>query len=136
MKMKLRTLGTFVAATGVVGAMFAGPAPATANPNSGHVHVQGNANCDAGYPVAAGRVRIQAANAEAAEGKVDFFGNYSMDFNRVPKEGEKANAYVFCKGGDAFGKPYGHEIRLARPASPFSDTLNLNMTRDSAKASG
>lgn len=126
MKMKLRMLGIFVAAMGVAGAMFTAPGPASANPNSGHVTVRGFANCREAVPKLATSVRIQAANGEAVEGQVNPITQfYSVSFNRVPENGEQANAYVFCQSG---ATPWGKAIYLTRPRN-FSTVYRLDLTK-------
>ncbi|WP_314223251.1 hypothetical protein [Streptomyces zaehneri] len=118
MKVKLRVFGIFVATTGITGALFAAPVTAIADPNSGRVTVSGFANCREGAPKFAISVRIQAANGEAAEGTVNRVTQYySMTFNRVPKNGERANAYVSCQAG---ATSWGKTFTLARPSGPFT----------------
>jgi hypothetical protein len=125
---KLRTLGIVAAASAVVATLTVAPATtATARTGNSHVRVMGKANCNAGHPISATQVRIVARDGETKTSSVNRrTGSYSMDFNKIPRGGTSATAYVTCQRG---GKNWQRSIRITRPASRASDDLTINLTR-------
>ncbi|WP_338932652.1 hypothetical protein WEB32_29755 [Streptomyces netropsis] len=104
---------------------------AEARPSSSHVQVVGQAaHCTNGKEQIVERVLIQAANGEAAEVtgvRLHLTGLYLMDFYKVPKNGELANAYVFCSDSASKHYSYAKTVHITRPASLISDTLFINL---------
>lgn len=124
--MRLHMLGILTATSVVVGVLVVAPTTTAGAQVGGTVHVSGTANCKyGGAPALASRVRIQAANGEAAESSVNLFGQYSMTFTRVPKAGETANAYVFCKNVGAEVLDWGRTIKLGTRGAVSRQTVNL-----------
>jgi hypothetical protein len=91
-------------------------------PPTRHAAVTGRARCGVTFLPQnqtawknAYRVRIQAPNGEARDASVHL-GLWATTFSKVPPQGEKANAYVYCAKSDK--RPaYGKVIDVKAPAT-------------------
>jgi hypothetical protein len=99
--------------------------PANAWPWSTYVKVKGTAKCGT-WPTQdnAYIVNVWTDNGESGASGTDFWGNYSVQFFKVPSGGVGAHAYVYCKG--VFGvRTYQKNFTLTRPA--YGETYNLDL---------